>query len=167
MMIGCAVLLLAACDKDERGESNIMIRLTDAPAAYQQVNVDIQKVRAHVVDNNGNGTWHDLNTNAGIYDLLTLQNGIDTTLADFTAIPAGSISQMRLVLGPNNTVMADSVMHSLKVPSGEQSGVKLNGNIQANANQTLVILLDFDAHESVVEGGNGEFHLKPVIKVMP
>lgn len=155
-------LFLSGCRKDDNN-GNIMVRLTDAPAAYQQVNVEILKVRVHM----SNGSWTDLPTNSGIYNLLALQNGVDTTIVNTTQLPAGNITQMRLLLGTHNTVMIDNVVHDLDVPSGTETGIKLVGNIAIPGNATINVLLDFDAAESVIDEGSGAYHLKPVVKVQP
>ena len=100
---------LQACKKDvitggpenstQNGTGAIRINLTDAPAKYLEVNVDIKQVRIHVSDDSSSTDgWIDLPTNAGIYNLLDLQNGIDTTIVDSTLIPAGKVSQIRFVL---------------------------------------------------------------------
>jgi hypothetical protein len=164
---------LQACKKDIISGTNVVgtgaikIDLTDAPGNYLEVNVDIKRVRIHVADDStSNDGWMDLPTNAGIYNLLDLQNGIDTTVVDSTLIPGGKVSQIRFILGPNNSVMtADSVVHDLKVPSGEQSGLKINVHKTIPAGQTLHVLLDFDADKSIHEKGNGDFMMKPVIRV--
>jgi hypothetical protein len=155
-------LLFSACSKDD-AKGNIMVRMTDAPGDYQQVNVDIVQVSVHM----SKGGWTDLPTKAGVYNLLTLQNGIDTTIVNTTSLPAGDITQMRLLLGSNNTVMVDSIVYPMDVPSGSQSGVKLTGDITVPGGSDINVLLDFDAKESVVKGGNDEYHLKPSIKVVP
>lgn len=165
----CATLLLTSCKKDENSETGtggITIRLTDAPANYQQVNIDIQRVSVHLVPNSGKADWIDLNTKSGVYDLLKLQNGIDTAIVDTTKLPAGKITQMRLILGTNNTIMADSVLHNLTIPSGSKTGIKLIGHVIIDPNKTVSVLIDFDAHESIVLSGNGKYHLKPTIKVL-
>jgi hypothetical protein len=170
--------MLNACVKKENPApkpytpfGNISIKLTDLPANYLEVNVDINQVSVHVVadSTNNSGGWIDLPTKAGIYNLLKLQNGIDTTIVDSTAtLPAGKITQMRLLLGANNSVMTnDSIIHALKVPSGSQSGIKLVGKMYVNAGKVTPVLIDFDAAASVVNQGNGGFSLKPVIKVIP
>ena len=125
IMLGIAgsLFLIQACKKDvisgqapvSTGTAAIRVKLTDAPANYLQVNVDIKQVRIHIsADSNSTDGWIDLPTNAGIYNLLELRNGIDTTLVDSTLIPAGKVSQIRFVLGPNSSVMtADSVLHAV------------------------------------------------------
>ena len=161
-LIIMGVLSLSSCRKDDN-HGNIIIRMTDAPAAYQQVNVEILKIRVQM----SNGSWTDLPTNSGIYNLLTLQNGIDTTIVSATKIPIGDITQMRLVLGTRNTVMIGNVVHDLDVPSGTETGIKLVSHVVIPGNATINVLLDFDAAESVIDEGSGTYHLKPVVKVQP
>ncbi len=169
-----SLFLFQACSKDNMGSGEtpaeqgaIKVSLTDLPGPYPEVNVDIRQVRVHVAGNAGNEGWVDLPTHAGVYNLLDLQNGIDSTIVDSTLVPAGKMTQIRLVLGPNSTVMtSDSVIHDLKVPSGEQSGIKLVGELNVPVNHALHVLIDFDAAASIVEKGNGEYSLKPVIKVV-
>lgn len=172
-----SLLFLQACKKDviaddlnsriPAGSGSVRIRLTDAPANYLEVNVDIKQVRMHISDDSSSADgWINLPTNAGIYNLLDLQNGIDTTIVDSTVVPSGKVSQIRFVLGPNSSVMtSDSVLHDLKVPSGEQSGLKINVHKNIPGGTTLNVLLDFDAEKSVHEKGNGNFSMKPVIKI--
>jgi hypothetical protein len=162
-----SIFFLNACKKDKEEFGNIVVNLTDAPAGYLQVNVDIQSIEVHVVPNAGNAQWITLPTQSGIYDLLTLQNGIDSTIVTTNQLPAGKITQMRLILGSNNSVMDNNnAVFPLTVPSGSQSGIKLSGPITVNANTTVQVLLDFDASKSVVQTGNQDFQLKPVIQVL-
>src|SRR5687767_13204927 len=72
----CAIVLtittLTACKKE--GETTIRLNMTDAPAAYEEVNVDLQQVNLKF---EGSDTgWVSMKTKAGIYNLLGLQNGI-------------------------------------------------------------------------------------------
>ncbi|HTL81970.1 MAG TPA: DUF4382 domain-containing protein [Bacteroidia bacterium] len=159
-MIPLCIFFFNGC-MNETGTGSIRVVLKDAPASYQQVNVEIRQVSVHM----DGGPWIDLPTQAGIYDLLLLQNGIDSTLVTSAQLPAGTITQMRLLLGSHNTVMADSVLYDLAVPSGLQTGLKLPGPITVPGNTSIVVTLDFVANESVIETGNGSYQLKPVIRV--
>jgi hypothetical protein len=155
-----------SCKKDKTEYGNIAVMMTDAPAGYQKVNVDIQQVMVHLVPAPNNVQWMNLQTNAGVYDLLTLQNGIDTTICPkINKLPAGKITEMRLILGNNNSVVVNNTVYPLTVPSGTNSGIKLPGPITVVANQTVTVLLDFNANQSVVQQGNGDYQLKPVIQV--
>jgi len=154
-----------ACKKDnnevEPGTTPVAVRMTDAPGNYQQVNVDIIGVEFK----NDNGTTVNLNVSAGVYNLLDFVNGVDTLIASGN-FPSGMLSQIRLILGPNNTVMVDSVIYPLSTPSAMQSGLKLNVHIELRAGVLYTLLLDFDADQSIVNTGNGEYILKPVIRVL-
>ena len=166
-LIPISVLLMAlfsACDDENAGNARLVVKLTDAPADYQEVNIDIQSVEVNA-SQNGSG-WSSLDTNTGVYNLLDLTNGLSVVLAD-AEIPAGYISQLRLVLGDANTLKMDDMVHDLSTPSAQQSGLKLQINTTLTAGITYEILLDFDAARSVVESGNsGKYNLKPVIRAI-
>lgn len=165
LLIVAASFLLNSCKKEETEYGNISIRLKDAPAAYQQVNVDIQQISVHLVPAPNNVQWTNLPTNSGVYDLLALQNGIDTTIVQTNQLPAGKITQMRLLLGVHNTVVVNNVSYPLTVPSGSTTGIKINGPMTVAANTTLQLLLDFDADKSVIDKGNNEYQLQPVVEI--
>jgi hypothetical protein len=104
-----------------------------------------------------------LQVESGVYDLIKLTNGADTLLA-LGELPAGTISQIRLLLGDGNSLMVGGQIHDLKTPSAQQSGLKLNLHSTLTEGVTYKVLLDFDVARSIVERGNGEYNLKPVIK---
>lgn len=163
LLMAASVFLLAffllSCSKDE-GTTQLHVRLTDAPGDYQAVNIDIQGVEVH-----SEGGWKMLNVENGIYNLLELSNGLDTLLAT-AELPVGHISQIRLILGNNNSVVIDDVIHPLSTPSAQQSGLKLNVQAELRVGILYVITLDFDAARSIVENGNETYSLKPVIRVL-
>lgn len=98
-------------------------------------------------------------------NVLTLANGLEMLLGEVD-LPAGRVSQLRLILGDGNTLKVDGVVEPLTVPSGEQSGLKLNIQTDLVAGVTYVFTLDFDAARSIVDHGNGTYSLKPVIRVV-
>ena len=152
---------IGGCSKDGNDTTQLKIKLTDNPYDATEVNVDIRAVRVNFHDDD-NG-WVDINTVAGVYNLLDLQNGIDTLLAQGT-VPTGALKQVRFVLGDDNSIMIDSTLYPLTIPSGSESGLKINLNKQLNA-QLDSLIIDFDAALSVVKQGNGEYKLKPVLKI--
>jgi hypothetical protein len=163
LAIGVSMVLITtiACSKHEKGESKLTVKMVDAPGDFQEVNVEVLEVMVH---NEYNG-WISLPTNAGIYDLLTLQNDVSATLVNQGSLPSGDITQFRMILGSNNTVMVDSIIYELKTPSAEQSGLKLNVKSNFDANELYEIIVDFDAEKSIVKKGNGNYSLKPVLKL--
>jgi hypothetical protein len=57
-------------------------------------------------------------------------------------------------------------IEELKVPSGFQTGIKIVKGFEIVNQGTTSLILDFDANKSVVRKGNGDFSLKPTIKVL-
>jgi hypothetical protein len=166
----CLIFLLAffsSCNNEETNMARLVVRMIDSPGDYQEVNVDIQAIEVNV-SGNGNGSgWTELsNTNTGVYNLLELTNGLSVVLAD-VELPAGFISQIRLILGENNTLKMNDQVTDLTTPSSQQSGLKLQLNATLTEGITYEVLLDFDAALSVVTSGNsGKFNLKPVIRAI-
>jgi hypothetical protein len=148
-------------DIDNNDITKIQFRLTDAPGNFQEVNIDIQAVQVII-----NDSIIDLATNQGIYNLLEFVNGKDTLLVS-DEIPSGMLSQIRLILGENNSVMVDSVVYDLKTPSAQQSGLKLNVNQEITPGTSYAYTIDFDAAKSIHKTGKGssKYMLKPVIRV--
>jgi len=158
------VIFYSSCKKDESESTDnatVRVHLTDAPGLYKEVNIDILRVEIHS-DQTG---WIAIDSaNAGIYNLLDFTNGADTLLGD-AELPAGSISQMRLILGDNNSLLdTNGMKYDLKTPSGQQSGIKFNIQQTIENGITYDVWIDFNADKSVVKRGNGYYNLKPVIR---
>jgi len=154
------ILGIEACKKDN-DQTTLRIRLTDGPGDFQQVNVDIREIR--VKTSNDTAQWILLQTNAGVYNLLDFQNGIDTLIAS-GPVPVVTLKEVRFILGPDNSVMVDSILYPLTTPSAQESGlkVKIDKDLGFDIN---TFVLDFDAAQSVKIQGNGEYKLHPVIKL--
>lgn len=178
-----AVAALAACGGGGGGESGstgtLRLALTDAPSCgFDAVHVTVQKVRVHQSSTAGDNDagWSEIVLNpARRVDLLSLTNGVLMELGQIP-LPTGKYTQMRLVLADNNTSqpLANAVSPTgasevaLKTPSGQQSGVKTNINIDIAENKMADFVLDFDACKSVVQAGaSGQYLLKPVVSVIP
>jgi transcription antitermination factor NusG len=178
-----SLAVLAACGggggSDTSTTGTLRLALTDAPGCgYDAVNVTVEKVRVHQSSTAGDNDpgWSEIALSpARRVNLLTLTNGVLMDLGQMP-LPAGKYTQMRLVLAANGGAqpLANSVVPTggaevaLKTPSGQQSGVKANIDIDIAANQMADFVLDFDACKSVVTaGGSGQYLLKPVVTVMP
>jgi hypothetical protein len=163
--IALAAVFITSCsssDDNNQQSSRIMVSMTDAPGDYEHVYIDVQDV---LVKYSGSENEVSLGQiNAGIYDLLELTGGVSVLLAD-EDIPSGHITQMRLVLGSQNSIVVDGETHMLQTPSAQQSGLKLNINQTLEAGVLYEFMLDFDVAESIVVQGNGGYLLKPVIRV--
>lgn len=163
-----SVFSFSACNKDndsgtdtsDPGKATVRFRLTDAPADYDAVYIDVQQIEVTV---EGSSPVKIDPMRKGIYDLMRYRNGLDTLLVS-ASLPAGKIGQIRLVLGPNNSVVVDGQTHDLNTPSAQTSGLKLNLQQELVAGAAYDFWLDFDAGKSIVETGNGKYNLKPVIR---
>jgi hypothetical protein len=164
VMVICALVFLAGCSKSESNKNaELQVMLTDAPADFDEVLIDIQDVQIHVSENEAEGNWQSLDVNKGVYNLLDFRNGMDTLLGSIV-LPAGTISQLRLVLGENNQVKTEGEFHNLETPSSQQSGLKLNIHATLTGGVVYKVWIDFDAARSIVHKGNGGYLLKPVIR---
>ena len=156
-------ILLNSCSNDSNSAAKYAynVRMTDAPGPYNEVNIDLQAVEV----TGGNGQMVTLNTTAGVYNLLDFSNGLSTLIAT-SELSDANVEQIRLILGPNNTVVVGGVSYPLSTPSAEQSGLKINVNQTLVADIQNEILLDFDANASIIQTGNGSYKLKPVLRAV-
>ena len=143
------------------GSTPYSIRMTDGPGPYNAVYIDLQGVE---ITGDG-GKTVVLNVRAGIYNLLNFSSGIDTLIATGT-LDIATVEQIRLILGPNNSVVVNNVSYPLSTPSAQQSGLKLQVHQTLQAGVQYNVLIDFDANESIVSQGNGSYSLKPVIRTI-
>jgi len=145
--------------------AHISIKLVDGPGNYDKVFVDIQDIMIKMNDDSeGDNGWESLGVTPGIYDLLELTGGQSAILIDDYEVLAGELSQMRLILGDENSVVKGEDTFPLKTPSAQQSGLKLKINQTLEAGYLYSFVLDFDVAKSIVDAGNSDnIILKPVI----
>lgn len=112
-----------------------------------------------------------------------------TMLGSNTALPAGTYQQIRLLLVPNDgdsgplpatnacvnhgfncAVLEDGSIHELQLSSQANTGLKIppgqieGGPITVAAGQDVDLNIDFNACASIIQEGNGNFRLKPVLR---
>lgn len=163
------LLLLSGCSKERSGNSNgqqqVKIYLTDNPVAFQQVNVDIQRleVKIEVKDSTGaeRAFWETLQIRAGVYNILNFRNGVDTLFAQ-GFVTAGEIKKIRITLGNRNSVMADRIVYPLLLKKPQ---VIIDVDDISSINPSAVkIHIDFDACGSIIKISNNQFELQPRIR---
>ena len=183
-VVAAAVILFAGCSSDHAsapGYGTMNVRMTDDPGEFDQVNLVITQVSARAEDfdpdttdvdttdadgeDDDGGGWIVLENDPATFDLMTLQNGQFATIGS-ALVPAGHYTEIRLKLGAGSNVVVDGVTHSLVVPSGMQSGLKLKGSFDVPTGGVFDIALDFDAGRSIFQTGTGQYMLKPVIKIL-
>ncbi|PAU94925.1 hypothetical protein CK503_05500 [Aliifodinibius salipaludis] len=174
LVVGLIAFIAISCNDINSNDTNtekaqMNVSLIDAPGDYQEVNIDVQGLRIQYTPSSNDtasadGQWIDLPVEPMKINLLELTNGVDTLLAEAELNP-GHYEELRLILGEDNTVMVDSTIQNLKVPSGQQSGYKIKFKTDLEAGDELDVVVDFDAGRSVHKAGNsGKYILKPVLK---
>lgn len=156
-------LVFTSCNKDEQETATYSVHLVDAPGDYKAVKVNVIGLEVIV-----NGETKNLDVEAGVYDLLELTGGVRALLAG-GEFPAGDLSQIRLVLGDQNSLVIEGENgdeeYELQTPSAQQSGLKLNVHQTLEPGILYEFILDFNVDKSVVAlGDHSGYILKPVIR---
>jgi hypothetical protein len=151
----------------------LSMSLTDKPThEYTAVWVTIKEIATHM-EGDPESSWTKVLDVNRTFNLLSLANGVRAELG-LVDLPAGHYTQMRFLIGTENSLDAalpanyivdpkgDS--HEMKIPSGVQSGIKLVQGFDINENSTTELVFDFDVAASVVAAGNsGKYILRPTI----
>lgn len=195
VMLWVVTFLLYACQKEvsqnggngqvPAGQQKLSVYLTDGPLDFQHVWIDIQQIEVKIDtcrsngddDHDGQGCdddhdqlnsrceiWDTLNIRPGVYDLLQLRNGADTLFASGFLLQ-GKIERIKLTLGNNNSLMADSITYPLHLLNN-QAFIFANihrEHLDSVSNNNFNLLLDFDLAHSV-KFINGAYYLRPVLK---
>lgn len=164
VLIGCSDQTTNVDPVDPNGR--LKMYLIDSPAALDSVIICVTRVEVHKAGNDSTSGWFVINDSTRYFDLLQLTNGASAILGD-TSLPAGQYTQIRLFIGDGSYVIDQGIKHFLEVPSGSQSGLKLIHQFTIESNKLYELLLDFNVEKSIVITGNGQYKLKPTIKVTP
>jgi hypothetical protein len=114
LLFGLCICILAftACRKKDNSNgiktTPYSIRMTDAPGPYSAVNINLQGIE---IKGSGGTSLVMMNVNTGTYNLLNFSNGADTLIATGD-LNMSKVSQIRLILGPGNTVVKNGVTYA-------------------------------------------------------
>lgn len=176
-------------DDSQNEMGKLTVQLTDAPFPHDLVaeaNVTIFKVDARNkdgeiemegetdsnVDENDNSSFVTLMEEEIEVNLLELINGNTESLIN-TDVPVGTYDLIRVYVKGVSIVLTDGTIYDLKVPSGEQTGIKvfIKPGLVVSGRLSADLLLDFDVSKSFIPKGNRNdfseitgFNFKPVIK---
>ncbi len=101
-------------------------------------------------------------------NLLALTGGESVQLLDDIAVEPGRYPWVRLAIDesdPGYIVLLDGTEHPLSIPSGAQSGLKINKGFTATVNGDNRFMIDFDLRKSVNRTGNG-YKLRPTLRMI-
>ena len=103
-------------------------------------------------------------------DLLQQTGGASALLLDEIVIPAGRVNWVRLVLAdPPGEIVLSTGTFPLTVPSGSQTGLKLNRGFNVPDEGEVHVFIDFDVRKSIVEVHSTvppSYKLKPTLRMV-
>ncbi|MES0491977.1 MAG: FG-GAP-like repeat-containing protein [Leptospirales bacterium] len=168
---GTASIKVSPLFGEKGGLGAVTLLLTDFPlnnADVTQVNVNFSKIEIHS-EIRGWETVVDYGEAGKTFDLLKLQNGVTDELGSFS-LQTGVYTQIRLYLNDTNELVINkngqAVTEPLKVPSGVQTGIKLNRSFEITAQGYTTFTVDFNAQKSISHNDGQGYLLKPVIKII-
>ncbi len=168
-VVAAALLSLAACGGggSDSKTGKLSLSVVDAPIdGAQHVYVQFSGVELHGPD----GTTSVDFAQAKKLDLLALTGTNDAPLLADYEVTAGEYQWMRLKIDTANdldTYLVDSngLSHELTIPSGAETGLKLNQGFTVAQGGVADFTIDFDLRRSIVEDAGG-FKLKPVLRIV-
>jgi len=174
LLVGAMFIFMVSCFSEREptvdGNARIEVYLIDAPADYQEVWVEVLGVEflPHGAGENSN-EWimMDYEAEDQRINLLELTGG-NSLLLGKIEVPAGVISQLRMILGDNNYLVKDGNQIPLTTPSAQQSGLKVTIDRTLSTGATHEVVIDFDVKTSIVRAGqSGQYILAPRLRILP
>lgn len=159
----------------------LVIKLTDAPFPFEMIDsatVNIFKVEIRKVCDCDEEEYPfidlPLPEDSNEFNLLELRNGVTADLVDMEIEP-GNYDLIRLYVDEAALKVVDGTKYEVKVPSGQQTGIKIfmKPSLKVVTELTTDVVLDFDLEKSFILKGNANtpagikgFNFKPVVKAL-
>ena len=106
------------------------------------------------------------------FDLLTLTGGLTAELLQETELPVGTYNWVRLAVNADfdnvydSWAMTPTGQVELRVPSGNNSGLKLVSGFTVTQNQSTNLVIDWDLRQALSDPqGQPGMHLRPALRV--
>lgn len=171
MVFAFAPLILSACGGESSNTGQLSLAVTDAPVdSATAVVVQFTGVELH-----GPGGQHTVTFESPkSIDLLALTGTDSQELLDKIELPAGRYHWMRLLVNAERVVidsyidLEDGSRHSLFIPSGAETGLKLVSGFTIPAGGSADFTIDVDLRKSVhePEGAIGDYLLRPALRIV-
>jgi hypothetical protein len=160
----CSML---SCSKSSengpQGGGQLLIKLLDAPAHYEHVNVSILLVSIHRTGADVNLGWSIVSTQSVEIDLLSLRNGNSETLV-LNTVDAGKYNQIKLRFGAC-TVVENGMESLLNFNTAPLFEHVINYNFEVQEGVKAQLSIDFNVALSVYKNGISNYSFTPVIRV--
>ncbi len=155
----------------------LTIKITDDPFPIdliESAGIIIFKVDIREQDVEDDSAFITISEDTAYFDLMELRNGITAKLLQ-VEVPVGDYDLVRLYVSSADLTLIDERTFDVKVPSGEQTGIKMfvKPALKVRSSFSADLLLDFNLEESYVLQGNYKtpagingFSFKPVVRVV-
>lgn len=147
-----ALVVFASCTKENIEEasatSQITVSLKSSNHSVGKMYVDIQDVQIRINENaHDSDAWMSLNTiNQGAFNISDLNENTPLLLVDNFDVEGHYVYEIRLVLGYNNFVDINSVLHSLDIENTTPSNLV---EMQLNSKALYDVVIDLDLEKSL------------------
>lgn len=164
LAVASTLMITSSCNKkaNEQATSKVAFKLTDAPAQFDAMFIDVEGVQAHIQG----GGWVSFNSSLGVINILEYVNGNTTLIAEGEIAAGATIDAIRLDLGTQNSVVVNGINYSLAGASSLQQNLTILTSNQLQAGGEYEWTIDFDAAQSVTATGSGSFTLTPTIRLI-
>ena len=182
LISGCInILPTLEDDSIAPGKGRLEIYLTDLSEKYKtndsetysSVYITISRIEAHIAGDDGvtEGYWYVLKEwdegDEVEIDLVDLKKqGISLLLSE-NELVSNKYTQIRLfVIETSVLVEGGENREPVEIPSAYQTGIKLIHPFEIVDGGETVLAIDFDAEKSIIKTGDGNYKLKPTVKVI-
>jgi hypothetical protein len=168
-------------DRDAARTGTLKLGITDAPVDFAQA-VVVKFTAVELKPKEGPSITIPIA--AGSVNLLDYQGTERMMLLDGVEVPAGEYVWMRLAVAADPNVVGDSYLQleqdgsecEMRIPSGDETGLKLNRGFTVGVGSITDFTIDFDLRKSVIAPpgqttpvgtcGGQVYTLKPVLRVV-
>jgi len=178
--------LLTGCNSgtsqsDESPTGHLSVNITDAPIDGAS-NVIIKFTGLSIKPESGPAIQIDFADGPKQIDLLDLQGSLSQALLTNEEVNAGKYNWIRLdvVTDPNannsgtpasldySYITIDGINQALYIPSGNQTGLKLNTPFTIPEDGAIAVTIDFDLRKSILPPNNNKqaYKLKPSLRLV-
>lgn len=176
--VSSLALILAACGSSNSSSTgSLSLSVTDAPVDKAD-NVFVEFHGVEIKPANGKSTTFDFTERCDLdpascqIDLLALTNGTSELILNNEVVTSGQYNWLRLLVNAEENVRDSYIVingeeFELRIPSGAQSGLKINNGFVVPAGGEASFTIDFDLRRSVHDPvGTDDYILRPTLRMV-
>ncbi|MEK6649359.1 MAG: DUF4382 domain-containing protein [Bacteroidota bacterium] len=121
-----AVVVGLSCQDPENSSftGDFRIKLVDAPAAFNQVNIVVRRISVHRASASATFGWGIISEDVASFDLLNLRNGVSATMVS-ASLPSGRYDGIIVLFGTSN-LLEDGFERTVEIPFAIRNGAEID-----------------------------------------